>query len=201
MKLTWYGHSCFLIETGDTSLVLDPYGDGSVPGFGPLRLKADAVLCSHEHTDHSARHCVELSGNPCHVRVEKIATWHDEVQGAKRGPNTVHIVFSEGLKIVHLGDLGCALTEAQITALKAPDALLIPVGGFYTIDTEQALAIAGQLEPRVVIPMHYRDQTHGYSVISTADAFRAACRNPVDYPGNSLELTEETEAQTAFLTL
>ena len=134
MKLIWNGHSCFTLATEAGTLVIDPYEDGSVPGLSPLHLKADAVYCSHEHRDHGNRAAVALSGKPCAVEVEELATWHDEVQGAKRGPNTMRIFSAEGLRVAHLGDLGCGLTPEQAEALSGLDALLIPVGGFYTID-------------------------------------------------------------------
>ena len=104
MKIIWNGHSCFTVETTDGTLVLDPYADGSVPGFGPLRLKADRVLCSHGHSDHGAVSCVTLSGRPCTIEVGEIHTWHDNVQGKKRGANTVYVMSAEGMKIAHLGD-------------------------------------------------------------------------------------------------
>ena len=113
MKLIWNGHSCFTLATEAGTLVIDPYEDGSVPGLSPLHLEADAVYCSHEHRDHGNRAAVALSGKPCAVEVEELATWHDEVQGAKRGPNTMRIFSAEGLRVAHLGDLGCGLTPEQ----------------------------------------------------------------------------------------
>ena len=199
MKIIWNGHSCFTVETTDGTLVLDPYADGSVPGFGPLRLKADRVLCSHGHSDHGAVSCVTLSGRPCTIEVGEIHTWHDNVPGKKRGANTVYVMSAEGMKIAHLGDLGCALTEEQTALLSGLDALMIPVGGFYTIDAEQAMGIVRALRPRVVIPMHYRWDNHGYDVIATLDPFLQHCDHPVDYAGNVLELMPSTPAQTAIL--
>ena len=147
MKLIWNGHSCFTLATEAGTLVIDPYEDGSVPGLSPLHLEADAVYCSHEHRDHGNRAAVALSGKPCAVEVEELATWHDEVQGAKRGPNTMRIFSAEGLRVAHLGDLGCGLTPEQAEALSGLDALLIPVGGFYTIDAghrdEQSVQTGG----------------------------------------------------------
>ena len=113
MKLIWNGHSCFTLATEAGTLVIDPYEDGSVPGLSPLHLEADAVYCSHEHRDHGNRASVALRGKPCAVEVEELATWHDEVQGAKRGPNTMRIFSAEGLRVAHLGGLGCGLTPEQ----------------------------------------------------------------------------------------
>ena len=199
MKIIWNGHSCFTVESRDGTVVLDPFADGKVPGFQPLKLSADLVLCSHEHADHNSRKNVRLSGKPCTVGVERVASWHDEVQGAKRGDNTIHVLTAEGLRVAHLGDLGCELTEEQAALLKNLDALMIPIGGYYTIDAKQAAEIIRQLQPRVTIPMHYRFGKFGYDVIATLDEFRTLCENPIDYPGRELVLDSETAAQTAIL--
>ena len=201
MKLIWNGHSCFTLATEAGTLVIDPYEDGSVPGLSPLHLEADAVYCSHEHRDHGNRAAVALSGKPCAVEVEELATWHDEVQGAKRGPNTMRIFSAEGLRVAHLGDLGCGLTPEQAEALSGLDALLIPVGGFYTIDAKQAKVLIDQIQPRVTIPMHYRGADFGYDVIGTLDEFTNLCDCVVEYAGNSIELNGEMLQQVAVLKL
>ena len=199
MKITWNGHSCFTLSTADGTAVLDPYADLSVPGYKPLKLTADLVLCSHGHSDHNGSQCVALSGKPCSITVETIASWHDDAEGAKRGDNTIHVLGTEGMRIAHLGDLGCELSAEQINLLQDLDVLMIPVGGFFTIDAEQAAEIIRQLQPRVVIPMHYRQGIHGYPVIATVRKFRALCTNAVDYPDNSMTVDADTPAQTAFL--
>ncbi len=201
MKIIWNGHACFTVETAEGTVVFDPYTDGSVPGFGPLRLKADLVLCSHEHGDHNNRAAVNLSGKPCSIVVEKIETYHDDVKGAKRGANIIHVLQAGGMQFTHLGDLGCDLTEEQKNRLLGMDVLMIPIGGFFTINSAQALKLVQQLKPRITIPMHYRDRRHGYPVISTAKAFRAGCVNPVQYPGREMTVDAETEEQTVFFTL
>ena len=126
MRLIWNGHSCFTLETAGGTVVVDPYLDGSVPGLAPIRLRADAVYCSHDHRDHGARELVALTGEKPDVAVETIHTWHDDQQGAQRGSNTIHIFQAEGLRVAHLGDLGCELEPEQLEALKGLDALMIP---------------------------------------------------------------------------
>ena len=200
MKLIWNGHSCFTLEATAGCLVLDPYLPGSVPGLAPLRLTADQVYCSHEHRDHSGRDTVTLTGKPVSVSVEEIHTFHDPEQGALRGANTIRIFSADGLKIAHLGDLGCELETGQKETLKGLDALLIPVGGFYTIDASQAKALADELQPRVVVPMHYRSDAFGYDVIARLEDYLALCSDVVRYQGSALELTADTPAQTAVLT-
>ena len=200
MTLTWLGHSCFLAESQGFRLILDPYEPGSVPGYQPISAQADQVLCSHEHRDHHGVDQVTLrQGGVSPFTVETISTWHDDQQGALRGPNTIHILDDGQCRIAHLGDLGCQLTATQKDQLKGLDALLIPVGGYYTIDASQAKALADELKPRVVIPMHYRGEGFGYDVIGPLDAFTALCGNVVSYPGSQLELTAQTPEQVAVL--
>ncbi len=200
MTLTWLGHSCFLAESQGFRLILDPYEPGSVPGYQPISAQADQVLCSHEHRDHHGVDQVTLrQGGVSPFTVETISTWHDDQQGALRGPNTIHILDDGQCRIAHLGDLGCQLTATQKDQLKGLDALLIPVGGYYTIDASQAKALADELKPRVVIPMHYRGEGFGYDVIGPLDAFTALCGNVVSYPGSQLELTVQTPEQVAVL--
>ena len=174
MKITWIGHSCFKIESDGYIIIMDPYEDGYVPGLKPLRENADMVLCSHEHGDHNARRLVSIrEGRACPFTIEKIETWHDEVKGAKRGPNTIHILEAEGIRIAHLGDLGCKPEEDQIQKLKNLDVCLIPVGGHFTIDGKQAAELVRRISPKVAIPMHYRDDRagFGFDVISQVGDF------------------------------
>lgn len=199
MKLIWNGHSCFTLETPGGTLVLDPYQDNSVPGYAPLKLTADAVFCSHEHRDHGAREVVSLSGRALDVAVEEIHTFHDPEGGKLRGTDIIRIFSAGGLRAAHLGDLGCELEPEQKERLKGLDAVMVPVGGFYTIDAKQAKALMDELQPRVVIPMHYRGQGFGYDVIGPVEDYLALCNDVVKYDGNTLELTCDTPAQTAVL--
>ena len=139
ISITWNGHSCFTVEKDGFSIVFDPYGPNTVPGLAPLSLTADMVLCSHEHGDHGYTDAVTLkhSGTKNPFSITKIDTWHDPEQGALRGPNRIHILESDGLKIAHMGDIGCPLIREQKDLLKHLDAILIPVGGYYTIDAVQ----------------------------------------------------------------
>ena len=200
MNLIWNGHSCFTLETAEGSVVFDPYRDGSVPGLSPIRLTADLVLCSHDHRDHGARELVGLTGRTPSFSVETISTFHDPEGGALRGPDTIHIVAAEGMRLAHLGDLGCIPTPEQLDRLRGLDVLLIPVGGYYTIDASQAQELVEELKPRIVVPMHYRSDTFGYEVIARLEDFLALRSDVVRYPGSALELTPHTPTQTAVLT-
>lgn len=200
MKLTWLGHSCFTIESQGYLIVLDPYQDGSVPGLVPVRVEANQVLCSHGHGDHCGTECVSLrQGAPSPFTVETIDTWHDDKNGAKRGSNTIHILNDGQCRVAHLGDLGCGLTQEQKDRLRGLSALLVPVGGFFTINAAQAKELADELMPTVVIPMHYRGKGFGFPVIGKVDRFTKLCDNVVSYSGSELELTPQTGRQVAVL--
>ena len=133
ITVRWLGHACFKVEKGAYSVVLDPYAPGSVPGLPDIRTDANLVLCSHGHSDHGCAEAVALRpAQDCPFSVTKIETFHDACGGAQRGPNTIHVLEADGMRIAHFGDLGCALTDAQANALQGVDVALIPVGGFYT---------------------------------------------------------------------
>ena len=199
MKLTWLGHSCFLAETAEGSVLLDPYAPGSVPGLKLPALTADLVLCSHGHRDHGYREAARLSGRPCGVRVSTLETFHDEQGGALRGPNTVHILEAEGLRLVHLGDLGHMLDAGQIAALGKVDLLLIPVGGHYTIGPETAAELAAAVDARITVPMHYRGPGFGYDVIGPVEPFLQRRERVLRLKGNVLRPEELETPVTAVL--
>ncbi len=163
MKIRYLGHSCFrLTESTGTSIVTDPYGD---VGFDMPKVSADAVTVSHSHYDHNNVRAV--SGNPVifekegqyeigGVGVTAVKTWHDSENGAARGENLIFKFRMDGLEICHLGDLGEECSSALIEMLLPVHVLLIPVGGTYTIDAEQAKEYVDRIMPSIVIPMHYK---------------------------------------------
>lgn len=200
MKIQWLGHACFRFSSGGSSLILDPYEDHRVPGLGLLRAEAEAVLCSHEHRDHSAVECVSLTGRPCTLSVETLDSFHDERKGRLRGTNKIHIISDGSVTLAHCGDLGHRPGKAVLEKLRGLDALLLPVGGYYTIDAKTAHKLAETLGCRVVIPMHYRlEGRFGYDEIGTLDQFTALRKDVVIYDGNELELSPESAKQTAVL--
>ena len=170
MKIEYLGHSCFKI---DDSLVIDPYKDGSVPGLAPLRASAKKVICSHEHADHSGRECVEIVDGECGLEISEVQSFHDDKGGALRGLNTIFVITEKdsGEKLVHLGDLGHFPNEEQMAAISDADYLLIPVGGYYTIDAAMAAKICEAARPKCVVPMHYRTAESGYPELATVDEF------------------------------
>lgn len=200
MKLIWHGHACFSVETQNGTVVLDPYLDNYVPGVGCVDAEADAVFCSHGHNDHKAAEVVKLTGRPLEMKVETIHSFHDPEGGTLRGTNTIHIFHAEGMRVAHFGDQGCDPTPEQKEQLKNLDAIMIPVGGFYTIDAKQAKALVDELKPRVVIPMHYRSDSYGFGfdVIGTVEQFLELGGNVVRYDTNVVEVTKDTPAQVAL---
>ena len=196
MKIIWNGHSCFTLQSAQGTVVIDPFADNYVPGCGVIRPEADGVYCSHNHNDHGCAEVVVLSGKAHGVEVETVPSFHDEAQGTKRGNNLIHIFTAEGMRCVHLGDLGCELNEEQAAAIGTPDILFVPVGGFYTIDAKQAAEIVSQLNPRIVVPMHYKGEGFGYDVLTPVDDFLALCSGTVKVlGGSSFDVTPDTPAQ------
>ena len=192
MKITWIGHSCFKIENNGYTIITDPYEDGYVPGLKPLRESADMVLCSHQHGDHNAAGRVKLTGRKPAFRLTLLDSYHDPDKGAKRGPNQIALVEYEGFRAVHLGDQGCALNRDQIDTLRKADLLMIPVGGFFTIGPDEAADMCEQLQPRVIVPMHYRRRKMGFDVLTTLDAFTGKFPGRSELPGNVLEIGPKT---------
>ncbi|MBR6505932.1 MBL fold metallo-hydrolase [Candidatus Saccharibacteria bacterium] len=169
MKIEYLGHSCFKL---DDCLVIDPYKDDSVPGLAPLRTSAAKAICTHEHADHSGRECVEIVPGDCGLIITEVPSFHDDAQGALRGPNTIFVIKShDGEKLVHLGDLGHFPDDSQLAAISSADYLLIPVGGHYTIDAAMVVKICEAAQPKWIIPMHYRTDVSGYPEIATVDEF------------------------------
>lgn len=162
MQIFWLGHSCFKIQDKEITIITDPYG----PGFGlkPPRLKAEIVTVSHDHNDHN--YTDGIMGEPLIIKgpgefevkgiyIRGLQSWHDSQNGKERGANIIYRFEIDGVSLAHLGDLGHALDDQLIEFLEGTDVLLIPVGGVYTINAKQAVEIISQIEPRIVIPMHY----------------------------------------------
>lgn len=201
MKLTWYGHSCFMMESRAGRVVFDPYADGSVPGLTLPRLTADLVLCSHGHADHAGEDKVTLTGEQTDYTVETLCCWHDDAGGTKRGENLIRIVSGGGARVAHLGDVGHMLSKGQIKAIGHVDALLIPIGGFYTIDAAAARELADAIDAQLVIPMHYRGEGFGFDELDTVEPFAALSKNVEYAEGSSIELPDFGAPRTVVLKL
>ena len=173
MKLKWLGHSCFQLTLNNSGiLVTDPF-DESV-GYPLPDVRADAVLTSHGHHDHNYTKAIQgdftVLNAPgqfeaCGAKSTGVASCHDDQGGAKRGANVIFRIEADGVRVVHLGDLGhLPQTDEQKAALAGADVLLIPIGGFYTIDTPAAVQIIEAFRPRAAIAMHYKNRYCGFPV-------------------------------------
>ena len=179
MNIKWLGHSCFLIiSEGGIRIITDPYTVGEGINYSPIKESADIVVVSHGHGDHS--NVAAIRGKPEGVKgsgikttggiqFRGIATYHDTSQGKQRGPNTIFCFNVDGIEICHLGDLGHVLSPEQVAELGVIDILLIPVGGFYTIDATEASQVCDQLKPRIIIPMHFKTSKCAYPIAEVDD--------------------------------
>ncbi len=202
MTIQWLGHACFRITSGDYAVVIDPYADGKVPGLRPLNVTANAVLCSHGHDDHNAAHLVKIvrPDAPSPFTITRVATAHDNAGGTLRGMNTIHVLGADGVRVAHLGDLGHPLTAEQIAAIGPLNAVMIPIGGYYTIDAESAKAVVDALKAAVVLPMHYRSEAFGFPVIGTLGAFTGLCDDVAFYDRDTIEIVPDMPPKVAMLT-
>lgn len=166
MNLIWHGQSCFSIKSKDKIIVIDPF-DKKI-GLKQPRLKADILLVSHGHSDHAETSIVKKAHDDLKIinepgeyefggiYIQAILAYHDAKQGKELGETLMFTVRAEDMVVAHLGDLGqLELSEDQLEELNGVDILLVPVGGVYTIDGHQAAKIISQVDPRIVIPMHY----------------------------------------------
>ena len=186
MKRTWLGHSTFLLETdAGTKLVTDPVDAGS--GFDLPHVEADVITVSHRHFDHCATE--RIGGTPAikettdpetiaGFAIRGFATFHDEVLGAKRGPNTIFLIEADGQRFVHCGDLGHMPDDATIAALRGADVLMIPVGGIFTVDGKAAWEITKRIAPKVVVPMHFAVPNLRFKLEPVDNFLRAANADP-----------------------
>jgi L-ascorbate metabolism protein UlaG (beta-lactamase superfamily) len=200
--ITWHGHSCFSVTYDQFTMVIDPYKDNTVPGLTPLSLFADEVYTTHEHGDHNYVEAVTIRDNDrtTPFRLTRIPCAHDTSQGRRRGLSDIILFEKEGLRFAHFGDVGEELGDDKIENLKNLDAVMIPVGGCYTIGAEEAKKLIDRITPRVVIPMHYRTERYGFDELQHLDEFLALCDDVKRYEESSIEITPETPAQTAVLT-
>jgi L-ascorbate metabolism protein UlaG (beta-lactamase superfamily) len=178
MQIIWKGQSCFQViinreknnhsdvsrNNNQVNLTIDPYDEAT--GLRVPKLESDILLITHDHHDHN--NIKAVSGNYFLVSgpgeyeikdvfIQGIPAFHDSVFGKEKGEVTIYIIETEGLRICHLGDLGQKeLTEDQVEKIGSVDVLMIPVGGFYTISSKEAAKIISQIEPKIVIPMHYQ---------------------------------------------
>lgn len=204
MRLTYFGHSSFLLQAADgTRVIFDPYRHGCFDGavkYGPIEETADVVVASHAHDDHGATDTIP--GAPLvllhpdaetvgAVRILGVHVAHDEAGGEKRGKNTIIVVDDGDVRVVHLGDLGHTLDSAMVQAIGPVDVLLVPVGGFFTIDHKEAAQVVESLDPRIVVPMHYKTAKIDFP-IADVEPFLKTQKHVERGTGPTLEATKTT---------
>jgi L-ascorbate metabolism protein UlaG (beta-lactamase superfamily) len=165
MDIYWYGQACFKLKGKTATVFIDPFAPEVVGLKLPKDMNADIALQTHDHPDHN--NVSAITGEPIvitgpgeyeikGVAVTGVAVFHDQANGSERGKNTVYHINIDNLNIVHLGDLGHELSQEQLEDIGNCDILLIPVGGNYTIDAKTASQVVAQIEPQIIIPMHYK---------------------------------------------
>lgn len=174
MKVKWLGHASFLLTSNtETKIITDPYATGGNLSYGQIEEAADIVTVSHEHGDHNNVAAVrgepevlrgavsrEIKG----IKFKGVLAYHDAAGGKNRGGNILFCFNVDGIRVCHLGDLGHQLNTQQLNDLGKVDILLTPVGGFFTIDARVATELCQKLAPKVIIPMHYRNERCNYPV-------------------------------------
>lgn len=196
MKIKWLGHAAFLITSDSgTRIITDPYETSEGLKYGEITESADIVTVSHDHGDHS--NVAAVKGNPQVVRdttevkginIKAIPTAHDDKGGSERGKNTIFCLQVDGVRVVHLGDLGHLLTDNQVVEVGKVHVLLVPVGGHFTIDARAAGEVCDQVRTRVIIPMHYKNDKCVFP-IGGVDEFIKGKTNVTQVDGSEVEFT------------
>jgi len=198
MDITWFGHACCRLRDKGTTVLTDPYD--KTTGYELPRIRADIVTVSHDDPHHAeASACkgspfvidgpgeYEVKG----VFITGIPTYHDKKHGAENGPNTVYLIEFNGLSVCHLGDLGHVPTQSQIEELSHVDILLIPAGGHQCLKAAEAAEVISLLEPRIVVPIHYKTDLTSLDLTSI-DTFLKEVGIPAPDPVEMLKVTESS---------
>ena len=199
MKIKWLGHSSFLIESErGIKIITDPFDE--TLGYKLPRIKTNIVTVSHEHFDHN--YVRGVKGRPVvfkgsvnreshKMEFKGISSYHDSVFGGQRGLNTIFVIKADGLCLCHLGDLGHILNADRLAEISKVDILFIPVGGSYTINSDQATQIMEAIKPKITIPMHYKTEAIKLS-IDPVDLFLFNKKNIQRLKSNEFEITVDT---------
>ena len=193
VTIVFLGHACFLIQTDDVSIMIDPYNERV--GYPMEQQKADIVLITHEHADHNnvglaigaplvlrglkegGKNWEKIDFKKDSLHIYSVPAYHDNEQGKKRGLNTIFVIEIGKMRMCHSGDLGTTLSETQLKAIGKIDLLMIPTGGFFTIEKEDQLKVLEQLKPGMVFPMHYKTNVNAKWPISDITSFKSALKD------------------------
>lgn len=203
MKIKFLGHASFLITTKDNiKIITDPYKSGAyngAVGYKPITEEAHIVTISHEHDDHN--YYKEIKGNPqilkgvlekeiFGVKFISTETYHDVNKGKERGKNVIFLIIADNLRLLHLGDLGHQLTKEDKKKIGEIDILFIPVGGYFTIDAEEASEVVEFLQPLITIPMHFKTPVLDFPIGPVED-FLVEKRNVKMLNVSEIEISKE----------
>jgi len=198
MKITWLGHSCFLLEDSKgRKLLTDPFD--TTLGYEIYKGSPNIVTISHQHFDHN--YSRELKGNYvvldklgvfciCDIPIKGIPSYHDKDKGAKRGDNIIFTFKMDNYTLCHLGDLGHTLSNDDIEAIGSVDILFVPVGGNYTIDGKEASEVTKKINPKIVIPMHYKTSQVSFP-LDGVEKFLMYMKNASKINSNTLVINDE----------
>ncbi len=195
MKIKYLAHAAFLITSdAGVKIVTDPYTPGGGIKHGEIKETADIVTVSHEHGDHNNTATVRgdpkilrAGGEAKGIKFKAVSAAHDDQGGSQRGKDTIFCFEVDGIRVCHCGDLGHVLSEEQVKAIGKVDVLMMPVGGFFTIDAKTATKVGDQLKPKVIIPMHYKTERLDFP-ISGADEFTKGKNNVTRVSGSEIQL-------------
>ena len=200
LEIKYYGHSCFLISYKGYAIAIDPYAP-YVPGYPLLKVVANEVICSHEHQDHHYEEAVDIlktnQCNPFHITQFEVP--HDEANGTLRGNTKITKLEAGDFCVVHFGDVGCMPDASILESVHGADIIMIPVGGFYTVDAVLANQIAEAVDARVVIPMHYRIGDVGFPVLAEVQDFLCLRNDVRTCQGNSAIIKKQNHKETILL--
>ncbi len=199
MEILPLGHASFKLRGKFATVVTDPYDEKEMGIKYPKHIEADILTISHNHFDHNAKGLIggspfvvegageyEIKG----VSVIGVGSFHDDKNGEERGKNTMYRIEIDGIRLLHLGDLGHVLSSAQVDVVDGVDVLFIPVGGVYTIDAEKAAQVISDIEPRIVIPMHYGTDTYNKSLAPVSVFLKQMGKESVT-PGAKLTISRD----------
>lgn len=195
MKFKSWGHSCFLIDNEEIKIITDPYDD-SLP-YKKVDDRPDLVTVSHDHFDHNAVDRLEGDFDVVdskdgyksdEVNIKAISTYHDKKEGEERGENNIYVMDFADKKICHMGDIGHLLNEEDYAELENIDVLLIPVGGYFTIDADEAYEIAKKIDPEYIIPMHYKTPELDLPITGVEDFIHK-------FDHDEIEINDEAEVE------
>lgn len=202
MEITWYGRACFRLKGKRAAVITDPCPPKT--GFVAGKHDVDLLTISHDHPDHTYTRSIHADMTLTRpgeyefadLLVTGVRTWHDGVEGQERGPNVIFSFEVDGVHVCHLGDLGHVLTDEQLHEVGPIDVLLVPAGGNFTLSPREAAEVVAQLEPKVVIPMHFAIDGASTDLLGPETFLHELAAEPIRLPKASLTpstLPDETQ--------